>query len=67
MEKQPTVKNEQGKQVLAAKFAFAQHRNDSYVLVSTVVTDTQAESDRNNRLLLLLMLQTFMNGWSLTK
>jgi len=36
---QPTVETEQGKQVLVAKCAFSEQRNDSYVLAS-VVTGT---------------------------
>ncbi|KAK2906211.1 hypothetical protein Q8A73_010154 [Channa argus] len=48
---QPTVETEQGKQVLVAKCAFSEQRNDSYVLAS-VVAGTVSGADRNSLLLL---------------
>ncbi|KAK2839638.1 hypothetical protein Q5P01_013378 [Channa striata] len=48
---QPTVETEQGKQVLVAKCAFSEQRNDSYVLAS-VVAGTVGGADRNSLLLL---------------
>lgn len=55
MEQSTTVETEQGKQVLVAKCAFSEQRNDSYVLAS-VVAGTVSGADRNNVLLLLLLL-----------
>lgn len=51
---QSAVETEQGKQVLVAKCAFSEQRNDSYVLASVVV-GTASGADRNGPMLLLLL------------
>lgn len=61
MTKQPTVETEQGKQVLVAKCAFSEQRNDSYVLAS-VVTGTLPRVELTGKPTAAAATPAFMNG-----